>query len=189
MKKKHPLWFRILNINRVAAHANNFYRLYRVLGKPEHFPGSTWARHSSYWSTTRKALYEGAINNCDMINDGRGHHLGKILDELIALGQHPDVPLAELRAELVAKAKPIAGRVSLIRNNIFSHRSEHLSFKQVMDRARLHDDELGELIALYLRITDELNVKINKRNPWSLTDSGEGELLSLLGHLNEEPLE
>lgn len=187
---KHSLGIRIYNINRIASYAYRYYEMYRILGAQENFPNvNTWTRYYDYWVSTKKVLFEGTINNCDMIMDShkRGHNILSLLDEIIALGDNPGIQLAEFKSEIIDEAKPIAKRVAIIRNNVFAHRSQDMNYKESMDLANLNDDELGKLVSIYLRITDELNVKIAQKRPWStVTSKSKDMLLSLINNLSEQ---
>ena len=104
-----------------------------------------------------------------MIDDDRtdGHCLRKMIDELIASNVKTDVPLAEMKKELMEVARPIANRVKLPRHNVFSFVEKHEHHLSGGDgKAAITPDDLDALIEIYARISDTILVRIFQKRSW-----------------------
>ncbi|MBL8200994.1 MAG: hypothetical protein JNK40_08490 [Chromatiales bacterium] len=61
---------------------------------------------------------------------------------------------------ILAIAEPLFTKVSILRNNLFGHRSAHLSYKEAFTKAAISPDQLRELAAYGLQIA---NLLLNAR--------------------------
>jgi hypothetical protein len=70
---------------------------------------------------------------------------------------------------LLARAKSLAEKVALLRNNAVAHRSAHISYDDVFRMAAVKPDQLRELTDLALEITNQL-LRVSGLQEQSFTD-------------------
>ena len=112
----------------------------------DHFQ-STMAEHANYFSAAIRAHHLATIFGLASMYEKKGatFNIPKLLDAIDKLPHAPRAVRDEL-AKRSAAATKIAKKVSLIRNNVFGHKSRTLSTDATYKKARLTADELRGII-------------------------------------------
>lgn len=86
--------------------------------------------------------------------------IAKEAEQSVALSQD-DVVAA---ADKLAAAKPLAKKVTILRSNLFAHRSSSLSYADVFRKAEITADQLRELTEAALSVTNKLRRAAGKED-------------------------
>jgi hypothetical protein len=91
--------------------------------------------------------------------DKRGDTIsfGPLVREMKAVG-HLDGPDATAVDALLAKAKPVAAKVVILRHKAFAHRDAHISYNDIFKLAAVTPVQLRELTEVALQIANHLLV-------------------------------
>lgn len=87
------------------------------------------------------------------------HNFPTLLERLEADGSLPKVDVDSLRAQH-ARAKPLWVKVSILRNEVFGHRSLDLDTSAAFAKASVTGDELKELVDITKAMLNELTLKL-----------------------------
>jgi hypothetical protein len=112
---------------------------------PEFFRFDAHAHFVAY-TVHAAALFE---RRRDTIN------LPRLLAEIAASRPAPDPDLAEAQM-LLQEAEILSGKVKVLRNNLFAHRSASLSYAGAFEEADITPNELGLLSELALKVVNRL---------------------------------
>jgi hypothetical protein len=82
-------------------------------------------------------------------------NLRRLINEMKATAMLPSKAAAEIDA-LLAEAEPLAKKVIILRNNLFAHRSEFVSYTSAFEIASVTADDLLHLTELALKIANQL---------------------------------